>query len=241
MAKDESSLFVAALGAIVVGLFGCFMCMSDDLVFPAVGVRDSEEEGERQTDENSGTNIDTNNQEALGNHICIDKKVELRNDRYSHVLQNIIHKKVRSKSSQTKSNLRKKLDHLILPHEQVLSSRSLSIKNKESLVSSSWWVNRWYRKQIGTNFDKKNDIIIQTLRSIRSTLKLSNTDADSLHNTLYSPRTCPICCEDYRKGDDIAWSKNEKCCHAFHTDCIVPWLIENVDCPLCRSDYIYCK
>lgn len=234
MAKDDSGLYVAALGAII---FGCFIGMSDTAL-PAVGDRNSE--ADRQTDSNNETNIEINNQEALGNDSCIDKKqCELHNDRYSHVLQNIIHKKVLSKSSNTKSKLRRNPEDLILPHEQELSSRSLSIRNKHSSVSSSWWVKKWYRKKRGrTNFDKKNDIIIQTLRSIRSTLKLSLNDAASLHNSLYSPRTCPICCDDYVKGDDIAWSKNEVCCHAFHTDCIVPWLMEHEECPMCRCDYV---
>ena len=38
---------------------------------------------------------------------------------------------------------------------------------------------------------------------------------------------------------DVAWSKNEECCHAFHTDCIVPWLMDHDDCPMCRNDYIF--
>lgn len=45
----------------------------------------------RQTDSDNETNIEMNNQEALGNDSCIDKKqYELHNDRYSHVPQNII-------------------------------------------------------------------------------------------------------------------------------------------------------
>ena len=63
----------------------------------------------------------------------------------------------------------------------------------------------------------------------------SNLTDQSIQDSLYNPKTCPICCEEYEKGDDIAWSKNERCCHAYHTDCILPW---HSDCPMCRNDYL---
>jgi len=83
-------------------------------------------------------------------------------------------------------------------------------------------------------FGNKNDILIETLRSIRFSLNISIIDESSL----YSPKSCPICCDDYAKGDDIAWSKNEQCCHAFHTDCIMQWLMNHDDCPMCRNNYL---
>jgi len=97
------------------------------------------------------------------------------------------------------------------------------------------------RTSAGTNssitsgvFGNKDDIMIETLRSIRSSLHISIIDDSSL----YSPKSCPICCDDYAKGDDIAWSKNEQCCHAFHTDCIIDWLMNHDDCPMCRNNYL---
>ncbi len=53
-----------------------------------------------------------------------------------------------------------------------------------------------------------------------------------------STRTCPICVEHYRAGDDIAWSYNEECSHTFHRECIVQWLIHHDECPMCRSPYL---
>ena len=77
---------------------------------------------------------------------------------------------------------------------------------------------------------------VETLRSIQSRRNIENVD--NVDELLYSPRSCPICCEDYVKGDDVAWSKNEDCCHAYHTDCIVPWLMDHDDCPMCRCVYV---
>lgn len=171
---------------------------------------------------------DTNIQEATHN----DRRREL-------ILAHLIHKKVLSTKSRSKTDLRKKNSHdeLILPHEVELSFRQSNRREIEtnSLKISSRKDKK--QKENKTNLSKKSNILVETLRSIRSTLKISiRTDHDS--TTLYSPKTCPICCEDYVKGDDIAWSKNEGCCHAFHTDCIVPWLMDHEECPMCRSDYI---
>lgn len=76
---------------------------------------------------------------------------------------------------------------------------------------------------------KKDDIIVDAPRSItRSILDISIVNGKDSGSS----------CEDYIKGDDIAWSKNEKCCHAFHIDCIIKWLMDHDDCPMCRSNYL---
>merc|ERR1712232_1174409 len=44
--------------------------------------------------------------------------------------------------------------------------------------------------------------------------------------TSHSVQFCNICLEEYKIGDEIAWSKNELCHHAFHKSCIIEWLIK---------------
>jgi len=44
---------------------------------------------------------------------------------------------------------------------------------------------------------------------------------------------CPVCLEDYKEGDDVAWSRF-KCNHVFHWHCIQDWLMESEECPMCR-------
>jgi Zinc finger, C3HC4 type (RING finger) len=49
---------------------------------------------------------------------------------------------------------------------------------------------------------------------------------------------CAICLEPYQVGDIVAWSRHsDTCFHAFHQDCIIPWLqdIRHDDCPSCRA------
>mmetsp|Transcript_20724 Transcript_20724/g.26163 ORF Transcript_20724/g.26163 Transcript_20724/m.26163 type:complete len:325 (-) Transcript_20724:372-1346(-) len=52
-----------------------------------------------------------------------------------------------------------------------------------------------------------------------------------------SIQICNICLEEYKVGEDIGWSRNSDCHHAFHKDCIIEWLANNDDCPICREKY----
>ncbi|CAD8062959.1 unnamed protein product [Paramecium primaurelia] len=44
-------------------------------------------------------------------------------------------------------------------------------------------------------------------------------------------KTCYICQEDFRNGEQIAMMN---CNHGFHEDCIAKWLRMNNSCPVCR-------
>lgn len=52
--------------------------------------------------------------------------------------------------------------------------------------------------------------------------------------------SCAICLESYTQYDSISYSKHQRCMHAFHTNCIVPWLLDEKrsDCPCCRGPYL---
>jgi len=147
-----------------------------------------------------------------------------------------------------------------LPHEEILSLRSLNINHAVQIGTTAEQLNgeggvvidRYndgggiivastdLNRTTGANsitsgvFGNTDDILIETLRSIRSSLNITIAD----NSFLYSSKACPICCHDYAKGDDVTWSKNEQCCHAFHTDCIMEWLMNHDDCPLCRNNYL---
>lgn len=44
-------------------------------------------------------------------------------------------------------------------------------------------------------------------------------------------RACPICLEQYKKGDRL---RTLLCLHQFHCDCVDPWLRTNCTCPVCK-------
>jgi len=47
--------------------------------------------------------------------------------------------------------------------------------------------------------------------------------------------TCTICLEPFEAGQDLSFSRGLKCHHCFHRDCLVPWMMRNDDCPMCRT------
>jgi hypothetical protein len=49
---------------------------------------------------------------------------------------------------------------------------------------------------------------------------------------------CVICLVEYQDGDEISWSHNISCDHAFHRDCIIEWLLTSYECPCCRRNYL---
>lgn len=64
------------------------------------------------------------------------------------------------------------------------------------------------------------------VRSLRSGLLGSNQQSVA----------CSICLDQYLVGDTICWAKTNECNHIFHQDCIVQWLQDHDECPLCRVD-----
>jgi hypothetical protein len=77
--------------------------------------------------------------------------------------------------------------------------------------------------------------------------------------TGWQPRTiqsgCAICLDPYEVGDDIVWSSNEQCRHAFHQDCVLDYFLHlqkhdkeeeedivaiallSAPCPCCRQSF----
>jgi Ring finger domain len=55
------------------------------------------------------------------------------------------------------------------------------------------------------------------------------------------PNCCAVCLSPYEPGEDVVWSMNECCIHAFHEECVTEWLTklqEGNSCPCCRSVFV---
>lgn len=50
-----------------------------------------------------------------------------------------------------------------------------------------------------------------------------------------SPPECSICQERYEHGDIACWAITDDCDHIFHDKCILKWLENRDECPLCRT------
>jgi len=49
---------------------------------------------------------------------------------------------------------------------------------------------------------------------------------------------CSVCLEVFEAGDKLSWSRNLKCEHVFHQECLMPWLMTHDECPYCRTKII---
>jgi hypothetical protein len=65
-------------------------------------------------------------------------------------------------------------------------------------------------------------------------------DKDGDEHAASEGETCAICLVDYQDGDEVCWSRNSSCGHAFHRDCIIEWLLTGTHdyCPICRRSYL---
>jgi hypothetical protein len=63
-----------------------------------------------------------------------------------------------------------------------------------------------------------------------------NNTSDDNHGE--DQEQCAICLVEYEAGDEISWSHNKSCTHAFHRECIIDWLISHDECPCCRHNYL---
>jgi len=146
--------------------------------------------------------------------ISIDVEKETRRQ---FILESLVHKRV--KTSDAANDIR-----FVVMEETELSG-----------------VNKRYGKALVLNIsdkdeDAKIEILRSNIRTLRSSLNL-RIHNDGMGALLYSINSCSICCEDYNKDDDVAMSNNHQCNHVFHTECILEWLYNNEECPLCRTNY----
>ena len=58
----------------------------------------------------------------------------------------------------------------------------------------------------------------------------SERDMENLENL----ESCAVCCMGFERGD--ACLGMPRCGHAYHTECLEPWLAENKCCPLCKTE-----
>jgi ankyrin repeat protein len=80
-----------------------------------------------------------------------------------------------------------------------------------------------------------NPMVINYLESLTPQKYKEITQTDFLKN--YSPGDeCGICFNELSDGRQVCFNKRG-CPHAFHCDCIEPWLNNHSTCPVCRQPY----
>jgi len=92
------------------------------------------------------------------------------------------------------------------------------------------------RFEANTRSNRKN-FLVQYFEGLTSYFQDGSASEDADNETEF--RRCNICLHDFLVGDDIASSRNMKCPHVYHKECIIEWLMDHDECPNCRQDYLF--
>jgi hypothetical protein len=82
--------------------------------------------------------------------------------------------------------------------------------------------------------DRREFILTNVVVEPRQTRILKGLSMSSLQNDAI----CTICLEGHEEKDEICSSRNKLCPHKFHLDCMVSWLMDHDECPVCRAPYL---
>eukprot|EP00980_Cylindrotheca_fusiformis_P017774 scaffold5605_cov128-Cylindrotheca_fusiformis.AAC.15 len=125
------------------------------------------------------------------------------------------------------------------------NSKSNTEKSK-STVETNEAIETGESKVDGTH--EINDVQKQnTLSMLKEMLKVApsssrtNSKSTEIAFSKNEGLECAICIAPFEVGEQVCWSRNPDCDHAFHPACIVPWLSEHIDCPCCRKHYLLLK
>mmetsp|Transcript_10606 Transcript_10606/g.19337 ORF Transcript_10606/g.19337 Transcript_10606/m.19337 type:complete len:251 (+) Transcript_10606:591-1343(+) len=89
-------------------------------------------------------------------------------------------------------------------------------------------------QDIGVEIGQTNSAGDQSLASQNASGSLLLTCGRSI------PNCCAVCLSSYEVDDNVVWSCNPMCQHAFHQECVLEWLIKMQDgtpCPCCRQEF----
>jgi len=113
-----------------------------------------------------------------------------------------------------------------LPGDNAMNHHA-SESNKEAVI------------QPNTNLDGDEDhFFSRILQSTSNLVRAEKEDhAKQVTAVALSSKMCPICLEDYKNSDQVCHSKSE-CGHIYHLACLMNWMIQNDDCPICRAVFL---
>jgi hypothetical protein len=70
-------------------------------------------------------------------------------------------------------------------------------------------------------------------RATIDALPLTRLDGKALEEMEENQKTCNICLEDFKDGQEM---RKLDCSHAFHRECIDRWLSQVASCPICKRE-----
>lgn len=87
-------------------------------------------------------------------------------------------------------------------------------------------------------FSRRNNTLKIGMHQMQTSEKGGEVPRASSRRIIDCSQDCPICWDSFKVGEQVCWSKNISCRHGFHLDCMLVWLKDHAQCPLCRCDYM---
>lgn len=72
----------------------------------------------------------------------------------------------------------------------------------------------------------------------RQSNSLARSLSVKMNKNKSNPNKCFLCLVEYKVGDEVCFSPNDKCDCGFHKPCIVNWLMKRPLCPCCREPFL---
>ncbi|CAN0877104.1 Probable E3 ubiquitin-protein ligase RHC1A [Linum grandiflorum] len=97
-----------------------------------------------------------------------------------------------------------------------------------------------FGSQIPSRFDTRSTLLEELFEHLsasngRGPAPASRSSIDAMPRVKIT-RTdshCPVCKDEFEVGSE---ARQMPCNHIYHTDCIVPWLVQHNSCPVCRQE-----
>lgn len=91
---------------------------------------------------------------------------------------------------------------------------------------------RIFRFRLAGRVPEEFQIPSLDIEALKTKIKKTIHD-EHLEGSLFKDNTCPICYEEYQKGQHYI---QLKCDHVFHSECLEVWLKNHQTCPMCKGE-----
>lgn len=200
-------------------------------------VRNCLNEDEPPPQEEQAVDNDNNNGGDNDRDLDINERAERRREL---VLGRLEYRKIlapssRSNAEQKSSENKKKKNE---------NTNELDLEKGEGIVSSNKGKDKDKDTETETKKTVDNDSSVRSFIGFGlPSISMFNLVGGGTSSRNEEDYCCSICLDPYAPGDTVARLKTDSnnkdsCNHWFHEDCILQWLQNHDDCPLCRKNMI---
>ena len=191
------------------------------------------------------SSLDGHTDDTTNCTIIQEEKIEFnteKEDESHDEIENIQDSKSPQSEVQSFRNIEFSYDEIVDSDEESPIEGGTTDNNQAAVPTSTMSLSQTQNSAI-IESDRSNTSIIDSLRLDQGPIMniISNVRSISRYITTSRRNTdpcCSICLDEYQVGDEVCWSKNQVCVHIHHLDCMLAWLQDHDDCPLCREVFV---